>query len=111
MIRFRTSKNMSMKDMLSVMSKFLELGMDLQRVIKASTWSPAQAIKREELGHLSVGAIADVAVFTMRQGKFGFYDLAGYKMESNQKLECEMTIIGGKIVYDLNGIVSPLPAQ
>ena len=101
----------SMKDMLSVMSKFLELDMDLPEVIKASTWAPAQAIKREDLGHLSVGAIADVSVFTMRQGNFGFYDLAGYKMEGKQKLECEMTIIGGNIAYDLNGIVSPLPKR
>ena len=45
-----------------------------------------KAIKREELGHLSEGAIADVSIFTMRQGKFGFYDLAGYKMEGKQKL-------------------------
>ena len=103
-----SSMKSSMKDMLSVMSKFLELGMDLQSVIKASTWAPAKAIKREELGHLSAGAIADVSVFTVRQGKFGFYDRAGYKMESDRKLECEMTIIGGKIAYDLNGIVTPL---
>lgn len=103
-----SSMKASMKDMLSVMSKFLKLGMDLPAVIKASTWSPAQAIKREELGHLSVGAIADISILGMRKGKFGFYDLAGYKMESNEKLECEMTIIGGKIVYDLNGIVTPL---
>lgn len=106
-----SSMKSSMKDMLSVMSKFLELDMDLQSVIKASTWAPAQAIKREELGHLSEGAIADVSIFTMRQGKFGFYDLAGYKMEGKQKLECEMTIIDGKIAYDLNGIVSPLPKR
>lgn len=99
----------SMKDMLLVMSKFLKIGMNLQEVIKASTWAPAQAIKREELGHLSVGAIADVAILNMRKGNFGFYDMAGYKMNSDEKLECEITIFGGKIVYDLNGIVSPLP--
>lgn len=99
----------SMKDMLLVMSKFLKIGMNLPEVIKASTWAPAQAIKREELGHLSVGAIADVAILSMRKGNFGFYDMAGYKMDSDEKLECEMTIFGGKVVYDLNGIVSPLP--
>jgi len=99
----------SMKDMLLVMSKFLKIGMNLQEVINASTWAPAKAIKRQELGHLSVGAIADVAILNMRKGNFGFYDMAGYKMESDEKLECEMTIFGGKIVYDLNGIVNPLP--
>jgi len=98
------SMNSSMKDMLSIMSKFLVMGVDLPTVIKESTWAPAQVIKRENLGHLSENAIADVAVFSLREGRFGFYDRTGYKMEGKQKLECEMTIMGGKIVYDLNGI-------
>ena len=102
------SMNTSMKDMLSVMSKFMFMGMDLQSVIKASTWKPAQVIKHEELGNLSVGAIADVAVLTIREGNFGFYDKTGFKVEGKQKFECEMTIKGGKIMYDLNGIANPI---
>ncbi len=102
------SMNGSMKDMLSIMSKFVVMGEDIPSVIKASTWTPAQVIKRENLGHLSVGAIADVAILSMRQGNFGFYDKTGYKLTGKQKFECEMTIKGGKIVYDLNGIVNPL---
>lgn len=98
------SMNGSMKDMLSIMSKFVVMGEDIPSVIRASTWTPAQVIKRENLGHLSVGAIADVAIFSMRQGTFGFYDKTGYKMMGKQKFECEMTIKGGKVVYDLNGI-------
>ncbi|AUD04312.1 amidohydrolase/deacetylase family metallohydrolase [Spirosoma pollinicola] len=98
------SMNGSMKDMLSIMSKFVAMGEDIPSVIKASTWTPAQVIHRENLGHLSVGAIADVAIFSMRQGTFGFYDKTGYKMMGKQKFECEMTIKGGKVVYDLNGI-------
>src|SRR5687767_367182 len=102
------SMNAAMKDQLSVMSKFLLMGMKLEEVIKASTWNPAQVIKREDLGHLSVGAIADIAIINTRRGKFGFFDYTGYKMEGNMKLECEMTIKGGKIVYDLNGIADPV---
>lgn len=102
------SMNTSMKDQLSVMSKFLLMGMDLKSVIKASTWTPAQVIKREELGHLSVGAIADIAILNLRQGDFGFYDKTGYKISGKQKFECEMTIKGGTIVYDLNGITNPI---
>jgi dihydroorotase len=104
------SMNASMKDQLAVMSKFLLMGMDLQAVIKASTWAPAQVIKHEELGNLSTGAIADIAVLSLRQGNFGFYDKTGYKLEGKQKFECEMTIKGGKIVYDLNGIANPIYA-
>ena len=102
------SMNGSMKDMLGVMSKFVVMGESIPDVIRASTWTPAQVIKRENLGHLSEGAIADVAVLSMRQGNFGFYDKTGYKVPGTQKFECEMTIKGGKIVYDLNGIVSPM---
>ena len=102
------SMNTSMKDQLSVMSKFLLMGMPLNEVIKASTWTTAQVIKREELGNISAGAIADVAVLNLRQGNFGFYDKTGYKIEGKQKFECELTIKGGKIVYDLNGITDPI---
>ncbi|MDJ1466626.1 amidohydrolase/deacetylase family metallohydrolase [Xanthocytophaga flava] len=98
------SMNHSMKDMLNVMSKFLNMGMDLPSVIKASTWASAQAIKREELGHLSQGAVADVAVFSMREGDFGFFDYTGYKINGKYKMECELTVRAGKVVYDLNGI-------
>ena len=102
------SMNGAMKDMLTTMSKFLAMGMDLQSVIKASTWIPAQMIKREELGTLSVGSDADIAILNIRKGKFGFFDYTGYKIEADRKLECEMTIRAGKIVFDLNGIANPV---
>ncbi len=102
------SLNASMKNMLDVMSKFLVMGMDLPAVINASTWKPAQVIKREELGNVSIGAIADLAILNIRKGNFGFYDKTGQKIVGNQKFECEMTIKGGKIVYDLNGIANPI---
>src|SRR5690606_10093881 len=102
------SMNGAMKDMLNVMSKFLLMGMDLSEVIKASTWSPARAIKREELGNLTVGAPADITILTLRKGEFGFFDYTGFKQEGKEKLECEMTIRDGRIVYDLNGIAEPI---
>lgn len=102
------SMNAAMKDLLNVMSKFLNIGMDLPAVIKATTWNPAQEIQRSELGNLSVGAEADVAIFNLRDGSFGFFDYAGDKIKGNKKLECELTIRAGKIVYDLNGISDPV---
>src|SRR5204863_8815488 len=101
------SMNTSMKNQLDVMSKFLLMGMPLNEVIKASTWAPAQVIKHEELGHLSVGAIADVAVLNVRQGNFGVTDTKNFKLETKQRLECEMTIKGGKVMYDFNGMSLP----
>src|SRR5690606_8542409 len=105
------SMNSAMKDMLNVMSKFLALNMGLDDVIKASTWSPAMAIQREELGHLSPGAMADIAVLNLREGQFGFYDVARYKIEGKHLLECEMTIKGGRVVYDLNAMSISLPER
>lgn len=102
------SMNDAMKDMLTCMSKFLAIGMPLHDVIQASTSNPATEIKHEELGNLSVGAVADVAVLHIREGKFGLFDYTGYKVEASKKLECELTIRAGKIVYDLNGIATPV---
>ena len=91
-----------------MMSKLLVMGMDLNAVIKASTSEPAKVIKREELGNLSVGAPADVAILKLQKGDFGFFDYTGYKMKGDQKLGCELTIRNGNIVYDLNGIADPI---
>jgi len=102
------SMNNAMKDELSVMSKLLAIGMDFKSIIRAATWNPAMEIKREELGNLSVGSDADIAILNLREGKFGFFDYTGFKIEADKKLECEMTIRGGKIVYDLNGIANPI---
>ncbi|MFM2145849.1 MAG: hypothetical protein RL732_685 [Bacteroidota bacterium] len=102
------SMNTSMKSQLDVMSKFLLMGMPLTEVIRASTWSAAQAIHKDELGHLSEGAEADICLLNIRKGDFGFYDKTGYKVPGKERFECEMTIRAGAVVYDLNGIADPI---
>ncbi|MEJ7682386.1 MAG: amidohydrolase family protein [Segetibacter sp.] len=67
------SMNGGMKDMSNVMSKFLNIGLSLQEVILRSTWNPANVIKRTELGNLSVGTEADVAVFNLKKRRFRIY--------------------------------------
>lgn len=99
-----TSMNAGMKDMPNVMSKFLALGLPVDQVVEFSTWNPARELRHEELGNLSTGSVADVAVFRLERGKFGFADVYGARLEGDRKFVCEMTIRGGKIVYDLNGI-------
>jgi len=98
------SMNAGMKDMLNVMSKFLNMGMPLDEVILRSTWTPAREIKHEELGNLSVGAAADVAVLRVEEGHFGFVDTYGARLRGTRKLECELTVRNGRVVWDLNGI-------
>jgi len=100
------SMNSGMKDMLNVMNKFLNLGMPVEDVILRSTWNPALAIKRQELGHLTPGVAADVAVFRLEKGNFGFLDSNGARMRGAQKLTCELTLRNGRAAWDLNGIAA-----
>jgi dihydroorotase len=98
------SMNSGMKDMANVMSKFLAMGMSFQDVVLRSTWNPAQVIQRPDLGHLSVGAEADLAVFNIREGEFGYTDVRKTAVVGTKKLEAELTIRAGKVVWDLNGL-------
>jgi dihydroorotase len=101
------SMNAGMKDQLNVMGKFLALGIALDQVIRMSTWNPAKEIKQEQLGHLSPGAIADIAVLRLEKGKFGFIDMNGARMAGRERLTAEMTLKDGRIVYELNGLSRP----
>jgi dihydroorotase len=101
------SMNAGMKDMLNVMDKFLAMGLSLEDVILRSTWNPAREIGHEELGHLSPGAPADIAVLRLENGHFGFVDTYGARLPGTQKLTCELTLREGKVVYDQNGLTRP----
>jgi len=100
------SMNGGMKNINNVMSKFLNMGLSIQEIIATTTSKPAQYIQRKDLGHLSVGAEADVAILNVRKGNFGFIDTHGKRMKGKQKIECELTLRAGNIVYDLNGLAS-----
>ncbi len=96
------SMNKAMMDMPTLMSKFLALGMPLAKVIEASSWNPAQQIGHDELGHLSVGAIADVAVFRLDTGNFRYRDAQGGSVNASQRLSAELTLKDGAVVWDWN---------
>lgn len=100
----RFSMNAGMKDMLNIMSKYLNMGMALEDVIFRATWNTAQSIQRDDLGHLSEGAVADIAVLKVSTGEFGFIDAKGQKISGDRKLEAELTLREGQIVWDLNGL-------
>ena len=103
------SMNSAMKDILNVMDKFLTLGMEIPAIINSVTWKPAQVIHREQLGNLSIGSEGDITLLRIRKGKFGVFDQMGQRLEGNKRFECEVTVKGGRVFYDLNGLTSPLP--
>jgi dihydroorotase len=84
----------------NVMSKFLCLGVRLEDILQRTTVNPAQMIQRPDLGKLSVGSIADIAVLEIVKGKFAYLGSGGGKIEGNQKIQCVMTMFGGRILYD-----------
>jgi predicted amidohydrolase len=92
----------------NAISKLMNLGMTLQDAILRSTVNPAKAIRRfPEFGTLSEGATADIAVFELKDGVFSFIDSARKKFTGTKKLECIMTLRGGKVAFDRDARMLP----
>jgi dihydroorotase len=88
----------------NVMSKFLAMGVPLDDIIRRSTVNPAAEIQRPELGTLSVGKDADIAVLELMKGQFSYIDCGVARMDGNVKLSARMTIRAGRILYDPSGL-------
>ncbi len=88
-------------------SKLLNMGMSLREAVDRSTSIPAQHIGRPELGTLSVGAEADIAVFEVEEGDFGFVDSGFARMGGTKRLTPRMTIRAGRVVWDEDGLSRP----
>jgi dihydroorotase len=93
--------------MTNIMAKFMAMGMPLQEVIYRSTQKPAEVIRRPELGHLSVGAEADIAVLDLMQGSYGFVDSGMARLDGKHNLACRMTLRAGQVVWDDQGLGRP----
>jgi dihydroorotase len=97
------SMNMHLMDMPTTISKLMAAGMGLSEAIERSTSVPAKLIGHPELGTLAKGAPADIAVWTLMEGDFGFTDSVNGLLRGKQRLCCELTTLAGEIVWDWNG--------
>jgi len=95
-----SSMNAAMMDLPTLLAKFLAMGMPWEEVVRAATVNPAAQMGNSELGRLSVGAPADVAVMRIGEGEFGFRDVAGGRLEGDRRPFCEMTLLEGEVVWD-----------
>lgn len=91
-------------NMITTMSKFLNIGLTLEQVIERSTVNPAKAIRRPELGTLSEGSAADIAVLELEKGNFAFLDSGRGKLIGDKRLRCVLTVKDGKVVWDTEGL-------
>jgi len=98
------SMNRPLIDMPTLLSKFLAMGMPLKEIVLRATWNPAQMIHHTELGHLTPGAVADVAVWQLMEDKFGYADAYGGKIDGRQRLICEITLRAGEIAWNWNAL-------
>jgi len=99
----RTSRKGSMQDMMAVLSKLESLGLPLGDLIRRATVAPAGAIGRPDLGRLSPGAVADVALIAVEHGRFTFQDVKGNEREGSLRASCELTLREGRVLFDRRG--------
>jgi len=88
----------------NVLSKFRSMGVPLDDLIKRSTVNPASEIHRSDLGTLSVGKDADIAVLEEQHGKFGYIDCGWARLDGDYKITARMTVRAGHILYDPSGL-------
>jgi dihydroorotase len=83
-------------DLLTTMSKFLCLGVDLATVIKLATVNPAAAIKRPDLGTLRVGSVGEATVIDQANGKFDYTDCIGEQLPGDKRLLSAGVVLAGR---------------
>jgi dihydroorotase len=85
-------------DLPTEISKFMAIGMDLDKAIELTTIKPAQVFNYGlQLGTLRPGSEADIGIFELQEGKFEFVDSGGEKRTGRQKLVNKAAICRGQL--------------
>lgn len=91
------SVNGPLFDLPTCLSKFMAIGMSFAEVIRAATIRPAQVMgMADEIGTLKVGALADVALFTLETGEFPLYDVHMTTRTGSQLIRNTLTLVNGR---------------
>ncbi len=92
------SYNGPVYDLVTELSKFLLLGLNVDQVIERVTVRPTRMFNfGAELGSLRPGAVADITILEVREGSFLFTDSTGKKRMGRQKLQSAAAIRAGKL--------------
>ncbi len=92
------------KDLAHTLSKFLNLGLDINTVIACATSNPARLLgKTDEIGTLKKGAFADIAIFELASGAFEFQDSEEEVLKGTVHITSKQTIQNGRIVWQKEG--------
>ncbi|MEL6576309.1 MAG: amidohydrolase/deacetylase family metallohydrolase [Pseudomonadota bacterium] len=82
-------------DLVTTMTKFLHLGMDLSDIVRASTAAPAAAVRRPEIARLAVGAPGDASLLALEEGSFTLRDVRGETETACQRIAARGLVLGG----------------
>ncbi|MHB2170063.1 amidohydrolase/deacetylase family metallohydrolase [Alsobacter sp. R-9] len=96
-------------DLATTMSKFLCMGMSLPAVIESVTATPAQALRRTDLGTFRTGAAGDATILSLREGNFRYVDATGETMDGDRRFVSEAVVLGGRLWHEAAGAY-PYPA-
>ena len=83
-------------DLVTTLSKFLCLGMDLNAIIRSATETPARAIRRHDLGTLKVGAAGDASLIRIDDGDFDYVDVTGEHLAGKKRISAHGMVIRGE---------------
>ncbi|RBQ15730.1 amidohydrolase/deacetylase family metallohydrolase [Spongiactinospora rosea] len=84
--------------LLTVMNKWLALGLTPAEVIRAATSRPAAALGLARgAGRLRVGGVADVAVLAWEEGAFAYGDAEGERRETDRRWRPVATVRAGRL--------------
>ena len=84
-------------DLLTTMSKFVELGMDFNAIIRSATETPAHALHRPDLGTFRTGSTGDASIIEWRKGAFDYVDSTGEHLAGKNRLLADRVIINGAL--------------
>ena len=83
-------------DQTTTLSKFLCMGMPIEDVVRASSYAPANALGRPDLGSLEVGSTGDATVLSIEEGNYDYVDVVGEHLEGRQKVFSRGVVINGR---------------
>ena len=84
-------------DLVTTLSKFLNLGMPIYDIIKSCTLNASLAINRPEIGNLKIGSVANVSILEIQKGNFNFFDVINQKIIGKEKIIAKGAVLNGKL--------------
>ena len=84
-------------DLVTTMSKFLNLGMPIYEIIKSCTLNASSAINRPEIGKLEIGSVANISILKIEQGNFKFFDVTNQKLTGKEKIIAKGVVLNGEL--------------